>query len=265
MSWEKMCLPKDQGGLGFKDLEKFNLALLAKQGWRLQTNSSSLFYRVYKAKYFPGCDFIDAKMGKQASYGWRSIMATQNLIKKGVRWQVGDGEKINIWRDKWIPSPYTYMVISPKCDLPCGPRVSALINSATKEWKVDLIKQCFIPQDVEAILSIPLSAHGARDRLIWTVSRNGKFSVRSAYRLAQSTQEGGGQATSSDQSVARKIWRGIWSMKVPNKVKHFTWKACRNILATKENLWRRKVTQEGICKECGDTIESTTHLFWFCK
>ena len=82
MSWEKMCLPKDQGGLGFKDLKKFNLALLAKQGWRLQTNSSSLFYRVYKAKYFPGCDFIDAKMGKQASYGWRIIMATENLIKK---------------------------------------------------------------------------------------------------------------------------------------------------------------------------------------
>ncbi|XP_030950071.1 uncharacterized protein LOC115973978 [Quercus lobata] len=54
-------------------------------------------------------------------------------------------------------------------------------------------------------------------------------------------------------------------MKVPNKVKHFTWKACRNILATKENLWRRKVTQEGMCEECGDTIESASHLFWFCK
>ena len=63
--------------------------------------------------------------------------------------------------------------------------MSVLINNATKEWKVDLIKQWFIPQDVEAILSIPLSAHGARDRLIWTGSRNGKFSVRSAYRLAQ--------------------------------------------------------------------------------
>ena len=69
MSWEKMCLPKDQGGIGFKDLEKFNLALLAKQGWRLQTNSSSLFYRVYKAKYFSGCDFIDVEMGRHPSYG----------------------------------------------------------------------------------------------------------------------------------------------------------------------------------------------------
>ncbi|KAF3971891.1 hypothetical protein CMV_004548 [Castanea mollissima] len=54
-------------------------------------------------------------------------------------------------------------------------------------------------------------------------------------------------------------------MNVPNRVKHFTWKACRNILATKENLWRRKVTQEGLCKECGNTTELATHLFWFCK
>ncbi|XP_075661610.1 uncharacterized protein LOC142631351 [Castanea sativa] len=54
-------------------------------------------------------------------------------------------------------------------------------------------------------------------------------------------------------------------MDVPNKVKHFRWKACRNILATKENLRRRKVTQEGLCEECGNMIESTTHLFWFCK
>ena len=261
MSWEKMCLLKDKSGMRFKDLEKFKLALLAKQGWRLHTNSSSLFYRAYKAKYFLGCDFIDAKMGGHPSYGWRSIMAVQNLIKKGVRWQVDDGEKINIWRDRWTPNPHTHMIISPYCDLPCELRVFALINSVTKEWKVDLIKQWFITQDVEDILSILLSAHGARDRLIWIGSRNGKFLVRSAYHLTQVAQERGGQATSLDQSMAWKIWRGIWSMNVPNKVKHFTWKVCRNILAIKENLWRRKVTQEGLCEECSDTIESMTHLF----
>ena len=45
-----MCLPKEKGGMGFNDLKSFNLALLAKQEGRLQTNTSSLFYKVYKAK-----------------------------------------------------------------------------------------------------------------------------------------------------------------------------------------------------------------------
>ena len=63
MSWEKMCLPKEKGEMGFRDLKLFNMALLAKQGWCLQMNSSSLFYRVYKAKYFPRCNFIEATLG----------------------------------------------------------------------------------------------------------------------------------------------------------------------------------------------------------
>ena len=46
LSWEKMCAPKEKGGLGFQDLIAFNLALLAKQGWHLQMNPNSLVHRV---------------------------------------------------------------------------------------------------------------------------------------------------------------------------------------------------------------------------
>ena len=68
LSWEKMCSPKEKGGLGFRDLKAFNLALLAKQGWRLQNNHGSLVHHVFQARYFPGTDFLHAELGSKPSY-----------------------------------------------------------------------------------------------------------------------------------------------------------------------------------------------------
>ena len=82
--------------------------MLAKQGWRLQTETDSLLYSVFKSKYFPNYEFVDASLGRNPSFAWRSIMAAQDIVQKGRRWQVGNGRSIMIWKDKWLPSPSTY-------------------------------------------------------------------------------------------------------------------------------------------------------------
>jgi len=68
VSWEKLCTPKVEGGMGFRDLKAFDLALLAKQGWRIQQNPSSLIHRVFKAKYFTSIPFKEAQLGSHPSY-----------------------------------------------------------------------------------------------------------------------------------------------------------------------------------------------------
>ena len=50
---------------------------------------------------------------------------------------------------------------------------------------------------------------------------------------------------------------------MPNKVKHFAWKACRNILDTKENLWRRNITNDGVCESCVNLLNLLVICFGF--
>ena len=72
-SWNHMAKSKFAGGMGFKHLHCFNLALLAKQGWRLISSLGSLCAQVLKAKYYPHSDFLHAKNCYALSYLWRTL------------------------------------------------------------------------------------------------------------------------------------------------------------------------------------------------
>ena len=109
-------------------MKQFNLALLAKQGWRLQTDHSSLVYRVLKAKYFPRCEFIEVSMGNNPSYTWRSIMDAQHIVREGIKWRVGNGNSIRIWGDKLLPSTPTHKVASPRSFLHLNTLVGELVD-----------------------------------------------------------------------------------------------------------------------------------------
>lgn len=75
-----MCLPKAKGGLGFRRMHQFNLAMLAKQGWQLLHNDTSLAARVIKGKYYPRTSFLQAKVGHNSSYTWKSLMDARHIL-----------------------------------------------------------------------------------------------------------------------------------------------------------------------------------------
>lgn len=100
VSWEKMTMPKEQGGLGFRYLHSFNIAMLARQVWRLIQVPDSLCARVLQAKYFPSGDVLIVVAQPDMSYVWRSLLQGIEVIKAGMIWRVGMGDQINIWTDQ---------------------------------------------------------------------------------------------------------------------------------------------------------------------
>jgi len=91
--------------MGFRDIHAFNLAMLAKQAWRLLNHQNSLFFRVYKARYFPNVSFLKAELGSNSSYVWRSLLKAREIILAGAKWKVGSGTLINIMGHQWLPKP----------------------------------------------------------------------------------------------------------------------------------------------------------------
>lgn len=181
LSWDKLKKCKKQGGLGFGDVHAFNIAMLAKQGWRLLQNPDSLCARVLKAKYFRQGDLLSAKPHEGISYTWRSILKGVKLLKKGIIWRVGDGEMIKIWSDPWIPRGVTRRPITPRASNLLT-RVAELINPNTGQWDRELVLSTFWRDDAAQILAIPIHPD-MEDVLAWHFDPKGLFSVKSAYRV----------------------------------------------------------------------------------
>jgi hypothetical protein len=183
-SWEWLSTPKSFGGMGFRDLNLFNQAMLGRQCWRLLTDPLSLCARVLKGRYFLDCNFWDAPQPRSASYTWRSICYGLELVKHGIRWSVGDGKKIKLLTDNWIPNiaPGSFKTLTP---VPSGVSVDFLLLEDHSSWDADIVRSVFEEEVANQVLQIPVSSQVGEDFASWPFTKFGACIVRSGYHLAR--------------------------------------------------------------------------------
>ncbi|XP_031106167.1 uncharacterized protein LOC116010798 [Ipomoea triloba] len=257
LSWEKMCSPKSSEGLGFKRRHIFNIALLVKQGWRLITNPDSLVSKIFKARYFPQGNFLQAVIGSNPSYCWRSILAAQDILIRGCGIRIGDGKSTNIFNHPWLPDTTNPFVTTNFADSQVFDRVAELIDPATSDWNIQLINEYFNSRDVRLISQIPVSMNHS-DQWFWMKDLKGLYSVRNGYRELY------GEAMQPD-SCNFKSWNQLWRLKIPPKIKNFIWRCARNILPVKTVLRKEESKFPLIVPFVTKKWSPRSHLFLDCE
>jgi hypothetical protein len=182
-----MTTPKFAGGLGFRDIELFNLALLARQSWRLLQNPETLSARTLQAVYYPNTDMLNANLGAHPSQIWRSILEGRDIMRQGLVRRIGTGEQTRAWDENWLPRDEVRRPTT--CLQNDAPQlVSDFIDSTTASWNLQKLQQYFLPMDIEVITAIPLSTRRMDDCWAWHFEKTGIFSVRSTYKMIVNTK-----------------------------------------------------------------------------
>ncbi|XP_043813746.1 uncharacterized mitochondrial protein AtMg00310-like [Manihot esculenta] len=181
LAWENMCSKKKEGGMGFRDFRSFNLSLLGKKLWRFLTNPNTLCCRVFKAKYFPNSDLFFANVSNGASFVWKSVMASKELIRRGTRWRVGNGKKILVASAPWILKEDTFLVDDGPDFIEPHLHVCDFFEGNGRVWNIALLIEIFSSRDIRAIISISISITNKEDSFLWYFDKRGVYTVKSAY------------------------------------------------------------------------------------
>ncbi|KAL5809057.1 hypothetical protein ACOSQ3_029748 [Xanthoceras sorbifolium] len=128
--------------------------------------------------------------------------------------------------------------------------------------QVPLIKSHFLSLDAKAILSQPLPSQPWSDSLLWHYNKDGVYSVKSGYWLAERLIS---VTSSSSFSSLASWWLFVWSIQLPSKIRVFVWKLCNGVVPSLMNLAHHKVSIPNQCREvCLHVEETSLHVVWMC-
>ncbi|XP_068486381.1 uncharacterized mitochondrial protein AtMg00310-like [Phaseolus vulgaris] len=194
VSWKTLCKPKEEGGLGIRDICKFNVALLAKWRWRCISDEKRKWKECLDSKY--GLEYGDSQIPvKLQSWWWRDLMKVCmkgdgiGWFQKEVGWKIGSGDKARFWEDVWTGN-VNFKTMFPRLyslSLNHGQKVEevGVWEESVWKWTLRWRRERFeweIPMEVDLSMHMSRASvtKDVKDAQVWTCDVSGCFTVSSA-------------------------------------------------------------------------------------
>ncbi|GAV80392.1 zf-RVT domain-containing protein, partial [Cephalotus follicularis] len=238
-----------EGGLGIKDLRKWNEALLVKRILDV-LKEQSLWAKWCHAYLIYRSNFLALTTGGLLSWTWKRILLLRPLVKEHLKYICGNGESFSLWNDPWLHRESVHALYGHRVIYDTGlskvASVSDILSGGEWSWPQTSADLIDLQQRVQVI---PNSTRP--DSIHWDKARE-SFTTSKAWQALRHR--------SSEVAWHCVVWH-------PHRIpKHafILWLALRGALKTRDILLESGYTQNALCVfSCGD-IESSTHLFFHC-
>ena len=257
VAWDKICTPKDQGGLGLKSLQVWNEVLMIKQLWNIAAKKDSLWVKWVNVEKLKGRNIWEVSCEKNCSSGWKSILNLRDKVRKHIFFKLRNGKTTSAWYDKWC-------LEGPLCDF-----LSArdIYDARFKvDYSVaDIIKQgewCWPAEWLDRYpqlsnIKVPDLNDNDCDEAMWVTDSG----VRTKYKTKTVWNDISGSNNGAKVKWCSMIW---FSQCIPRHT-FVLWMAVQERLMTQDKIakWRmNEVLECTLCKKCMDSHE---HLFFNCE
>ena len=254
IAWDTICQPKSQGGLGLRKTLPLNQAFIAKLGWKILTDHNNFWVNLVRKRYLKHHNFFTYKPKQSDSSIWRNIMMQRDIIRKGIRWKIGNGHNILFWLDNWLTHTNLLELTSrAPAEVDLTVRLSHFIRpNGLWDWPK---LQALLPSHIlTQIKGIPLPATPTLDTPVWGLTSHGDFTVKSATWLAHNI------------ATPAQCWpfKLIWKLDLPPKLLIFLWQLCHSSLGVRSTLHARQILPFATCALCSTNDETIDHLFRSC-
>ncbi|GJY12210.1 RNA-directed DNA polymerase, eukaryota, reverse transcriptase zinc-binding domain protein [Tanacetum coccineum] len=248
VAWRNICSPKNQGGLGLKDL-------VIKHLWYIALDENSIWVKWVNNVKLKGKSIWAVNEEVTDSQGWKNMLRLRDDVRQYMIMKVINREKTSVLIDNWSSVGVLQSFLTHR-DMYNG-RVKAdtvvkeIVNNGICEWPSEWTKKFPI---LNLHKSITLDS-SKNDELVWR-SRSGKesnFSVKQVYDDLKGSGE--------EVTWATIVW---FSQNIP-KHSFIVWMEILNKLTTQDKVKNWRSYDMMACPLCNQDIDSHQHLFFQCQ
>ncbi|KAL6565547.1 hypothetical protein OROHE_004602 [Orobanche hederae] len=237
-SWNRLCFPRDEGGLGCRDLNDIIRAAHIKLWWRFRT-SSNIWSNFLQKKYCSRLHPMLIKLSPKSSHIWKNMCGIRSIANKNIFWNCGNG-KVSFWHDVWCefgPLSNYY---------PSNSKEKIEFYWTNGEWDRRKIIRKLSSGICDHICSYPCEPLSTKP--LWALSSNGEFSFKSAWEMVRKKRP------------SNKILSLCWNPFITPTISLFMVRMFFKWIPTPDGLLRRGIIANNLCYCCnGD--ENMPHLF----